>query len=89
MSLKLILLISTILLFASSYETEGDVLVLGDSDFPQVLEDHPFILVEFYAPWYTFYYSGVDTANTWLQSTKKLPPPSKNKDLKVPFYLFS
>jgi len=43
-----------IVLLASAvfaYETEGNVLVLHDDDFPQVLKDHDFIMIEFYAPW--------------------------------------
>lgn len=43
-----------IVLLASAvfaYEKEGNVLVLHDSDFPQVLKDHDFIMIEFYAPW--------------------------------------
>ena len=52
MSVKLFFLISTVLLASVyGYETEGDVLVLTDDDFPQVLQDHPYILIEFYAPW--------------------------------------
>ncbi len=34
-----------------AYEKEGNVLVLHDADFPQVLQDHDFIMIEFYAPW--------------------------------------
>lgn len=43
-----------VLLVAASfaYEKEGNVLVLHDADFPQVLKDHDYIMIEFYAPWY-------------------------------------
>ncbi len=34
-----------------AYEKEGNVLVLHDSDFPKVVEEHDFIMIEFYAPW--------------------------------------
>ena len=52
MSVKLFFLISTILLASVyGYETDGDVLVLTDEDFPKVIEEHPYILIEFYAPW--------------------------------------
>lgn len=37
---------------ASNYETEGNVLKLGASDFDQALTEHPNILVKFFAPWY-------------------------------------
>lgn len=46
--LLIILLISAVF----TYEQEGNILVLHDSDFPQVIEDHDFIMIEFYAPWY-------------------------------------
>ncbi len=46
--LLIVLLVSA----AFAYEKEGNVLVLHDSDFPQVLKDHDFIMIEFYAPWY-------------------------------------
>lgn len=47
------ILVLTVILFCSTraYETEGEVLVLEDNDFPQVYTDHPYILIEFYAPW--------------------------------------
>lgn len=52
MNVKLFFILSTLLFsLTTSYELEGDVLVLGDSDFPSVLEEHPYILIEFYAPW--------------------------------------
>lgn len=52
MGLKVFLVASALLFcFAAAYEMEGDVMVLGDKDFPQVLVDNPYILIEFYAPW--------------------------------------
>lgn len=30
---------------------EGHVLVLDSSNFTEVVTEHPFIVVEFYAPW--------------------------------------
>lgn len=51
MNVKLFLLVTIVLSLTTSYELEGDVLVLGDNDFPKVLEEHPYILIEFYAPW--------------------------------------
>jgi hypothetical protein len=45
------ILLSVLLVLSFSYEEEGNVLVLHDADFPQVLNDFPFILIEFYAPW--------------------------------------
>lgn len=36
---------------ATAYTEEGNVLVLGDDDFPSVLSEFSHILVEFYAPW--------------------------------------
>jgi thiol-disulfide isomerase/thioredoxin len=32
-------------------ETEGDVIVLTEDNFDQVMKDNRFVLVEFYAPW--------------------------------------
>lgn len=34
-----------------AYEKEGNVLVLHDADFPQVIQEHDYIMIEFYAPW--------------------------------------
>lgn len=51
MNVKLFLISALLLSLATAYETDGDVLVLKDEDFPKVLEDHPYILIEFYAPW--------------------------------------
>lgn len=36
---------------ASAYELDGDVLVLGASDYDQAVKEHEFLLAEFYAPW--------------------------------------
>ena len=36
---------------ALSYETEGNVLKLGESDFDDALNEYPHVLVKFFAPW--------------------------------------
>jgi len=36
---------------AFGYETEGNVLKLTDTDFDQAIQEHPQMLVKFYAPW--------------------------------------
>ena len=51
--LLLVLLVSAVF----AYEKEGNVLVLHDSDFPKVIEEHDFIMIEFYAPWYFYPHS--------------------------------
>ena len=45
--LLVVLLATTVL----AYEKEGNVLVLHDADFPQVIQEHDYIMIEFYAPW--------------------------------------
>lgn len=50
MSIKIFLLAALVVL-ASSYTLEGNVLVLKDDDFPGVLSEFSHILIEFYAPW--------------------------------------
>lgn len=37
--------------FSHDFPKEDGVLVLSDNDFDHALEDHPTMLVEFYAPW--------------------------------------
>lgn len=36
---------------AMSYESDGNLLKLGDNDFAQALEEFPFMMVKFFAPW--------------------------------------
>ncbi len=36
---------------ALGYETEGNVLKLGESDFDAALNEYPHVLVKFFAPW--------------------------------------
>ena len=64
MSTKLILyLIGLLLVLTTSYEMDGDVIVLTDQDdFPAVIKEFPNILVELYAPWYNLLNEGVDIA---------------------------
>lgn len=54
MSPKLTLcLIGLLLVLTTSYEMEGDVIVLTDQDdFPAVIKEFPYLLIEIYAPWY-------------------------------------
>lgn len=44
------ILLAVVLLLASVHSSEL-VLELNESDFPQVLEDHPHLFVKFYTPW--------------------------------------
>lgn len=47
-----IALICLFLTLAFSYEVEeSGVIVLHNADFPSVISEFPYILVEFYAPW--------------------------------------
>jgi len=36
---------------AAAYEKDGEVLVLHDADFPQVVNELQYVMLEFYAPW--------------------------------------
>jgi protein disulfide-isomerase A1 len=49
--LKLLVVLAVLLVHTRSYEVEEEVLVLHDSDFPSILEEFNYILIEFYAPW--------------------------------------
>lgn len=90
MNLKHISIIAALLLLlVHSYQTEGEVLVLKDSDFPKVLRDHPYILIEFYAPWYFYSNEGVDIVNNLLLNMEKLLLYSKKVAHKVITFLFS
>jgi hypothetical protein len=46
-----ICLLSVLVLLASAYTEENNVLILTDEDFPGVISEFPYILIEFYAPW--------------------------------------
>lgn len=35
--------------FALSYEKDGNILVLKEGDFPQVINEHKYIFINFYA----------------------------------------
>jgi hypothetical protein len=51
-----------LILIANSYTVENEVLILTADDLPAVTEEFPYILIEFYAPWYLITHSGADTA---------------------------
>ena len=59
-----ILLLLALLLVANSYTEENHVLVLTDEDLPGVIEEFPYILIEFYAPWYISSDLGADIAKS-------------------------
>ncbi len=44
-AILLILIVS----FVFSYEKDGNILVLNETDFPQVINDNQFIFIKFYA----------------------------------------
>lgn len=44
-------MIAALVVLASSYTLEGNVLVLKDEDFPGIFTEFSHILIEFYAPW--------------------------------------
>lgn len=46
-----VLALAVLLASVQSYEVEEEVLVLHDADFPNILEEFNYILIEFYAPW--------------------------------------
>ena len=46
-----VILFATLILAACAWTEEGNVLVLGDEDFPAIMTEFPNILIEFYAPW--------------------------------------
>ena len=46
------LLVILFVSFALSYEKDGNVLVLKEADFPQVINEHKYIFINFYASWY-------------------------------------
>ena len=60
-----------LILLANSYTIENHVFVLTADDLPGVIDEFPFILIEFYAPWYFTNYLGADTASDWHQSMTK------------------
>lgn len=49
--MKTIFLIAMMFSATMTYEVEEEVLILHDSDFPGILEQFPYILIKFYAPW--------------------------------------
>lgn len=48
---KIFFLVGLVLL-ANSYTEENHVLILTADDLPGVTKEFPYILIEFYAPWY-------------------------------------
>lgn len=61
MAIKMFLMLGLVLL-AQAYTEENHVLVLTDEDLPGVISEFPYILIEFYAPWYSSSQAGADTA---------------------------
>lgn len=59
-----IFLLLGVLLLANAYTEENNVLILTDMDLPGVISEFPYILIEFYAPWYISAYSGADIAKS-------------------------
>lgn len=57
---KIFFLVGLVLL-ANSYTEENHVLILTADDLPGVTKEFPYILIEFYAPWYLSIHSGVGT----------------------------
>ena len=57
-----VFLLLALLLVANSYTEENHVLILTDQDLPGVIDEFPYILIEFYAPWYFSCKIGVDIA---------------------------
>lgn len=51
MMIKSLFVVLLLTASAIAYEQEGNVLVLHDADFPKVLEEFDYIMIEFYAPW--------------------------------------
>jgi len=49
--LKLLAVLAVLFVHARSYEVEEEVLVLHDADFPSIIEEFNYILIQFYAPW--------------------------------------
>jgi hypothetical protein len=72
MSIKIFFLFGLVLL-AQAYTEENHVLILTDEDLPGVISEFPYILIEFYAPWYLISHSGAVTAKDSLPSTIKSP----------------
>lgn len=50
-SIPKILLVCAVVLLASAYTEENNVLILTTEDFPSIIKEFPLILIEFYAPW--------------------------------------
>ena len=49
--MKLAVLLIVLAATAAAYEKDGEVLVLHDADFPQVVNELQYVMLEFYAPW--------------------------------------
>ena len=45
------LVLLTCVFGALSYESDGNLLKLGDNDFAKALEEFPYMMVKFFAPW--------------------------------------
>ena len=45
------LAIVALLALAAAEEQPSGIMTLKETDFPQVLEDHPYLFIKFYTPW--------------------------------------
>ena len=79
------LLIILLVSLALSYEKDGNTLVLKDEDFPQVINEHEYILIKFYALWYESNNLGVIIVRLWLLLSLKLLMSLRPRSLKVIF----
>ena len=64
MTFSKICVLLALVLLSHSYTYENHVLILTADDFPAVIDEFPYILIEFYAPWYHCYYLGADTVKS-------------------------
>lgn len=69
----------TLLVLAMATGDEG-ILTLKDSDFPQILEDHPFLFIKFHTPWCT-HCKKLAPIFTELAASLKLSHPQRTSQI--------